>query len=241
MADASFILDPYVTHAVELGEGAAHGDSGERVALAQRKGKAVLEWLANECAAVRVAFAGEVILGGVAEVVVRHAASAPFVVLGRRGLTHEQGRGLLGKHFHAIAHGLQCPAIVGGAEDRPPEHLLLAYNGSARARRALACARSLQRSLSARLTVLAVSESDTTASEQWLEEARAACAAIDGSGCTLLRRTGDPVVAIAATVTEVSADCIVLGGYRHSRVIEFFLGSTVDRILQQIEAPIIIA
>jgi nucleotide-binding universal stress UspA family protein len=241
VADESLILDPYASHAAELGATVDRVTRSDLVDLAERKGDIVLAWLTAECEAAHVAFTGEVMLGRVAEVVLRAAVSAAFVALGRRGLTHEQEQGHLGQHFRAIAHGLQCPLIAGGLEARLPQHLLLAYNGSAQARHALECASRLQRSLRARVTVLAVSDSDTAAVSQWLEEAGELCGADDSSRCTLLARTGEPVAAIAATAKEVGADCVVLGSYRHQQVTEFLLGSTVDGVLKQIELPTIIA
>jgi nucleotide-binding universal stress UspA family protein len=240
VADEPLILDPYATPAVELGDTEGRTARSDLVDLAQRKGDTVLTWLTAECEAAHVAFAGEVILGRVGEVVLRAAVSAAFVAVGRRGLTHAQNRGRLGQHFRAIAHGVECPLIAGGIEERTPEHLLLAYNGSAQARRALECTSRLQRSLHARVTVLAVSESDTAPVSQWLEEAREQCAAGDSSRCMLLARTGEPVATIAATAKEVGADCVVLGSYRHSQVTELLLGSTVDGVLKHVELPTII-
>jgi nucleotide-binding universal stress UspA family protein len=241
VADESLIVDPYATHDVELGDTAGRTARSDLVELAQRQGDTVLAWLSSECEAAHVAFVGEVILGRVAEVILGAAESAAFVTLGRRGLTHEQERGQLGQHFRAVAHRLECPVIAGGLDERLPEHLLLAYNGSAQARRALECASGLQRSLRARVTVLAVVEADTAAAAQWLEEARQQCGAVDSSRYALLTRTGEPVATIAATATEVGADCVVLGSYRHPQVIEFLLGSTVDGVLTQVELPTIIA
>jgi len=63
----------------------------------------------------------------------------------------------------------------------------------------------------------------------------------DRSRYTLLTRTGEPATTIAATTGEVGADCVVLGGYRHRRVVEFLFGSTVDAVVRQVELPIIIA
>jgi nucleotide-binding universal stress UspA family protein len=238
VADEGLIMDPYATHTVELGDTQGRTARSDLIDLAQRRGDAVLAWLTDECEAAHVAFAGEVILGRVADVVLHAAVSAGFVALGRRGLTHERDHRQLGQHFRAIAHGLECPLIACGVEARMPEHFLLAYNGSAQARRALECASRLQRSLRALVTVLAVAESDIGAVAQWLEEAREQC---DSSRCTLLTRTGDPVAAIAATAKEVGAECVVLGSYRHSHVTEFLLGSTVDGVLKAVELPVIIA
>ena len=114
--------------------------------------------------------------------------------------------------------------------------LLLAYNGSERAQPALAWASLLQRTLPADVVVVAVRENSLQSTSDWLAEARAQL-----SGCQCLHRLGQPASEIVAAVEETQTDLIVMGRYRHTALLKWLVGSTVDRVLRGSQLPVLMA
>ena len=112
--------------------------------------------------------------------------------------------------------------------------LLLAYDGTQRFRTALAWASSLQRTLPAEVAVVSVQENESQQAGEWLEEARAQL-----PGCQCLHRLGYPADEILAATEESQADLIVMGRYRHAALLEWLMGSTVDRVLRGTELPVL--
>ena len=114
--------------------------------------------------------------------------------------------------------------------------LLLAYDGSERSQPALSWASLLQRTLPAKVGVVAVQENGHQSTAEWLAEAQAQFA-----GSQSLPRQGQPASEIVAAAEETQADLIVMGRYRHAALLEWLRGSTVDRVLRATELPVLMA
>jgi nucleotide-binding universal stress UspA family protein len=56
-----------------------------------------------------------------------------------------------------------------------------------------------------------------------------------------LHRLGQPAREIVAVAEENQADLIVMGRYRHTALLEWLMGSTVDRVLRGTELPVLMA
>ena len=132
--------------------------------------------------------------------------------------------------------------LVGGKE-RPSLHrLLLAYHGQAHADDALTWTAKMQRDLSAEVTVLAIREdTDSSHGAVSLEEIENRLAHSDLAACRFLTAKGHPSNEIAAAAVANDVDLIILGRYRHSAVLEWLVGSTVDRLLRATSLPVFIA
>src|SRR5262245_659914 len=156
--DATLVLDVYTSYQAELGSAEPPASRPELISRFQERGTAALLWLEAQCRAANVAATATIEFGKVPEVVLQEAAQTTLLALGRRGHSHAANSDYLGYHFRTIAHQTCQPLLVGGDESRPIQQLLLAYNGSERAQRALVWASLLQRTLSAEVVVVAVAE-----------------------------------------------------------------------------------
>jgi nucleotide-binding universal stress UspA family protein len=61
------------------------------------------------------------------------------------------------------------------------------------------------------------------------------------AACRFLTARGRPENEIAAVALANDVDLIILGRYRHSAVLEWLVGSTVDRLLRATSLPMLIA
>jgi nucleotide-binding universal stress UspA family protein len=200
-----------------------------------------LESIQAQCRSAEVAATTEILFGGVLELVVQAAETSQLLALGRRGHGHADSPDRLGRNFRAISRRTDLPILAGGDQERIVHRLLVAYNGSDRARGALDWASRLQQALPAEIAAVAVQETDADPAGQWLQEAQAALPHLHFDTCWCLQRHGTPAVEIVATAGEIETDLILMGRYGHSAFIERLVGSTVDYVLKNSPLPILMA
>ena len=96
--------------------------------------------------------------------------------------------------------------------------------------------------VSAEVMVLAIHE-DTNSGHGAvnLEEIKNRLAHSDLAACRFLSGQGRPSNEIAVAAAANDVDLVILGRYRHSAVVEWMVGSTVDRLLRATSLPVFIA
>jgi nucleotide-binding universal stress UspA family protein len=240
VVDETLILDSYANYHAELDSADEPSSRTGLITWFEKQGDTALHWLEARCQAADVPVTTNLLAGGVPELVLQQAAQAQLLALGRRGHGHADDPSHLGRNFRAIAHHAHCPILVGGDEQRPIRHLLLAYNDSENAQRALVLASILQRTLPAKVTVLTVQESADT-SHQWVTDMDTRVAQSGLAPYDFITRIGQPATEIAAAAEENLVGLIVMGRYRHTAAVEWLLGSTVDRVLRDTPLPVLVA
>lgn len=249
VADESLALDTYASYQDELPLLPDTNDydrepksRAELMGWFENQGTLALDWLQTAGKEAGVSVTTKLLAGGVSELVLRDAAQARLLAIGRRGHSHKDDLESLGHNFRKIAHHAHLPMLVGGKE-RPSLHrLLLAYHGQAHANDALTWAEKLQRDLSAEVMVLAIHEdTDSGHGAVNLEEIKNRLAHSDLAACRFLTGQGRPSNEIAVAAAANDVDLVILGRYRHSAVVEWMVGSTVDRLLRATSLPVFIA
>jgi nucleotide-binding universal stress UspA family protein len=236
VVDEVLALDTYADYRPELGSNGEPASRAELLTWFEGQGDAALHMLEVRCRAAGVPVTAELLAGGVSELVLRESKKARLLAIGRRGHGHEADPHHLGQSFRTIAHHTNLPLVIGGNEERTVRRLLLAYDGSKHAQPALAWASQLQRALPAEVMVVAVQENGLQAADEWLAEARSQLA-----GCKCLQRLGQPAREIVAVSEENLVDLIIMGRYRHTALLEWLIGSTVDRVLRGTQLPVLMA
>jgi nucleotide-binding universal stress UspA family protein len=249
VADESLTLDTYASYQAELPLLPDSNDNGrkptsraELMHWFENQGALALDWLQAAGKEAGVPVTTELMAGGVSELVLRGAAKARLLAIGRRGHGHKDDSDSLGYNFRKIAHHVHLPMLAGGGETPSLHRLLLAYHGQAHANDALTWAEKLQRDLSAEVIVLNVrDDTDSGHGAVSLEEIKNRLAHSDLAACRFLTGQGRPSDEIAAGAAANDVDLIILGRYRHSAVVEWLVGSTVDRLLRATSLPVLIA
>jgi nucleotide-binding universal stress UspA family protein len=249
VADESLTLDTYASYRAELPLLRDSDDYGQepksRAELMhwfENQGTLALDSLQAAGKEAGVPVTTELLAGGVSELVLRNATKARLLAIGRRGHGHKEVSDSLGHNFRKIAHHVNLPMLVGGKKTTSSHRLLLAYHGQAHANDALTWTAKLQRDLSAEVIVLNVHEdTDSGNGAMSLEEIKNRLAHSDLAACRFLTGEGRPANEIAAVAVANDVDLIILGHYRHSAVVEWLVGSTVDRLLRATSLPVLIA
>ena len=160
---------------------------------------------------------------------------------------------VLGEHYHAssprkihldhhverVVRAVKRPVLVATAEEFvAPERFVVAYDGSATARKTVeTVARSpLLQGLPA---LVALVGADTPAAQQALQDARHM---LEGAGfaveTTLL--PGEPEQALPTLLKTQAAAMLVMGAYGQSRIRHLIVGSTTTTLLRLSEVPVLI-
>lgn len=240
VVDETLVLDMYLDFSAELGRKDEPSSRAELVGWFEKRGECALDWLKDQCATAGVPVTTELLLGGIPELVQREAAQAKLLALGRRGHGHASDPQHLGRNFKAIAHHMHQPMLVGGNRHSKVQRVLLAYADRDRTHRALKWVSLLQHSLPSPVVVFKAT-SDDGASEHELSEMRTEVAESGLVNCRFVNREGPPAAEIVHAATENQVDLIAMGSYRHSALVEWLVGSTVDRVLRETDLPVLVA
>lgn len=240
VVDETLLLDTYADYAAELGRNVQAESRAELARWFDEHGNQALEWLCDRCAAEGVPCTTEVLFGGVPELILKEAAQASLLSLGRRGNGKPSDPEHLGRNFRAIAHHCHQAMLVGGDEQPLMQSLLLAYDGSERAQLALDWACRLQRDLTTQAIVFSAQD-ESDVSEHDLPELRAQIQDAGVADFQYISEEGQPAEEIVEVACENHVDLIVMGGYRHAAFLEWLVGSTVDRVLRSTPLPVLIA
>ncbi len=211
----------------------------EMTALAEER----LDRFAKQCASGNIPCTTETKFGIPGEVIARTAVAHDIVVMSRSGYsripnTQEKLDPLVSQ---VIRESIR-PVLVAGSE-LPAEgdinNILVAYDGSLHAGRALLVAAELGARPGVQCTVVVVAPSEELG-EQTLSPAEAF---LYHHGVTPKKRVVvgvKPSDVICDLVTSVETDILVMGAYGHSPIREVLFGSTTERVLSQCTATVIL-
>jgi nucleotide-binding universal stress UspA family protein len=176
--------------------------------------------------------------GVVSRVICEAAATHDAIVIGRHGEHASWSGFLLGSTVEEVVRGCAKPVLVTPREARSLTRILVAYDGSRTANRALGLAATLAGGLELPLVVVCVSSAEQEGrailgeAENYLEPHRLRLKAV--------LETGSPVDGILQVARRESCDLIIMGAFGHSQVRELFVGSTTDGILRSAELPVLL-
>jgi nucleotide-binding universal stress UspA family protein len=178
--------------------------------------------------------------GNPVDVICDKARLVDLVIMGARGEFAKWSDKMLGATLEATTRLSIKPIFVAQKEYRPMKKILVAYDGSEIASKALALSAFFASSMKLPLAVLSVSNLDDEA-KALLAEAREYLNAYDISGIEELSTEGEASEKIVEAAKENQADLVVMGSYGHSRIREAILGSTTVQVMRAADVPILIA
>ena len=198
--------------------------------------------LAGERAAVLMSLIESAKLNG-HDTVAEMAADAALLVLGEHPHPHPhpQGQHLVHTehHLERAIRPVDRPVLVASAQAfDAPQRLVLAFDGQAGARRAVAALphHPLCQGLP---VLLAMAGARTPAAQQQLEQARSDLAATGMAVQTELL-DGEPQRVLPALVKARGPALLVLGANSHSRLRKWVFGSTTATLLRLGEVPVLV-
>lgn len=162
-----------------------------------------------------------------------------LVVVGKRGEHADFASGHLGSKMERIVRACGIPVLVTSREFKPVEKVLLAYDGSRNAEKALFYLRDNPMFKDLEVHLVSVSEGgDSERFAAYLREAESELKAV-GLAPTCQSLGGEPEDAIAQYVEARGIDLMIMGAYGHSRIRHLVIGSTTTEMIRRCKIPIL--
>jgi nucleotide-binding universal stress UspA family protein len=239
--DEELVLNDYAEYQKELEKYEGPLSRTEKAELSEIRGHEILQRLKSLGQESGVRVIVEMGLGGVGEMLQEQARKECILALGRRGNGHPERRDYLGENFRFIARRATGPLVVGGDSAKPLERILLAYNGAERAKKALEWVKYLQYQGLVETIALIVQEDNDFSIRFFEQEVKAEFSKNGVENFRLIMRKGIPSDEISIAAMDSKSDIVLMGGYRHSAVLEWLEGSTLDSVLRKIPIPVFVA
>ncbi|HAU57902.1 MAG TPA: universal stress protein UspA [Comamonadaceae bacterium] len=212
----------------------------QRGKLAQEAGRQMLQSARERASATgALQVDGRMRHGELVDTLLELEPDARLFVLGEHYHASSPRKIHLDHHVERVIRAVKRPVLVATAEEFvAPERFVIAYDGSATARKTVeTVARSpLLQGLPA---LVALVGAETPAAQQALQDARQA---LQGAGfaveTTLL--PGEPEQALPTLLKTQTAAMLVMGAYGHSRIRHLIVGSTTTTLLRLSEVPVLI-
>lgn len=208
-----------------------------RARLGLAKGRALLQEGAARVRAAGAAVATTQRHGSLVETLTALETDETIVVLGKRGEAADFATMHLGANLERVARASRCPVLAAARGFRPIERVIIAHDGGASIRKAMAFAArsSLLRGMD--VQILAVGTADAARHAQ-LDQARAQAEA-GGARVSTRIEPGEPEIVIARLAESEKFDLLVIGAYGHSRIRSLVIGSTTTAMLRSCRIPVL--
>ncbi|WP_144638918.1 universal stress protein [Bordetella genomosp. 13] len=176
--------------------------------------------------------------GGLVDTLVEVEPDARLFVLGHHEQPVKPSRLLPDHRLESAVRALHRPILVAAPAFREPACFMVAYDGSATARKTVEMVSRSPLLAGLRAHVVLVG-GDAAGAAASLEDARRELSNT-GFDARTAHVPGEPVQALTAYAREHEVDLIAMGAYGHSRIRHLMVGSTTTAILGQVRLPLLI-
>ncbi|MBK1697175.1 universal stress protein [Rhodovibrio salinarum] len=210
----------------------------QRAKLALQRGRAILDDAKALLEDAGIAVKAHLRHGDLVEAIAQKETEAEMVLIGKRGEAADFATEHLGSNLDRVMRAVGKPLFVASRAFQAINRVLIAFDGSPSATRAVEyVARS---PLYAGLELKVVTFGPTTdAAEKSLANAQATLSAAGRDAKTEIR-PGQPDEALGRLIEEERFDHLVMGSSGHTRFRAFFVGSTTIEMLRVCRVPILL-
>ncbi|GAB4185633.1 MAG: universal stress protein [Calditrichia bacterium] len=206
--------------------------------LLEERGNEVLQKAKEMLETKKAAFELIKEYGSPADIICEKARMTDLIVMGLKGEFAKWSSKFLGAVTEIVSRQCIKPILFVHQTVKPVNRILLAYDGSDHAAKAMSYAAFMGEKLKVPISLLTVHDNDVIASE------------IQHEAMTYLKSYdilveeiiagGVPEEQIIKYSNELAADLLVMGGYGHSRIREAILGSVTVQVLRKSSIPVML-
>ncbi|MFC4667177.1 universal stress protein [Seohaeicola nanhaiensis] len=210
----------------------------QRSKLAIQRGRAILEGAQALLEQAGVTATAQLRHGDLIEALAGKDGEVQMILIGKRGEAADFARGHLGSNLERVVRAATRPLFIASRAFRPIRRVLVAYDGSASAMRAVDHVTRSPLYAGLDISVVTVG-SDTEATRKGLDNAKAMlmAAGLHAEGRIV---PGQPEEALGRLVTSEHFDHLVMGASGHSRLRALFVGSTSLEMIRTCTVPILL-
>ena len=176
--------------------------------------------------------------GSLVESLIELEHAIRVLVIGVRGKVHENQPDKIGAKLESIIRSLHKPILVVNAEFKAPERIMLAYDGSPAAEKALDMVATSP--LYQGLTCHLVCVSQDEGKGQLLEVAANKLKLAGDIEVIAQKLTGKPEQVLCDYQDQHAIDMTVMGAFGHTRIHDWLLGSFTVRMLTHSQKPLLL-
>lgn len=176
--------------------------------------------------------------GSLVESLVELENDIRILVIGVRGKVHENQPDKIGAKLESIIRSLHKPILVVNAEFKAPERIMLAYDGSPAAEKALDMVANspLYKGLVCHLVCV----SNDEGKGQLLEVAANKLQFAGGIEVIAKKLVGKPELVLSEYQDQKGIDMTVMGAFGHTRIHDWLLGSFTVKMLTHSHEPLLL-
>jgi len=204
----------------------------------QQRGQNMLDSFARACEQAGVAHRQILDQGNVVERIVHHGDQADMVILGARGERELGWPGHGGGTAERVVKALETRVIVTPREQEPLRGIVLGYDGSAGAAKALRATRHLLRCVQVPLHAVHVTAS--APARDPLDEVKAHFEGLEVE-LHLHRVAGEPREVLVALADQEDCNLIALGYRGRSIIGDVFLGRVTEWLLRYVHQALLVS
>lgn len=209
--------------------------------LLETQADAALNLVEGKCVKAGVSFSREVREGVVSNEIVKSAEKCDLITMGKMGAHAEWRDVFLGTNAEFVVRRTHKPVLITTSVFKPFTKMLIAYDGSPFADKALQCGAEIAQAMKLPVSVVCVSQKKEEALEI-LSKAKAKLENYNIKADTIAKGGGDHAGGILEVCNDEDNrfDILVMGAYGHSRLQEMILGSTTVRVMRSTDCSILL-
>lgn len=175
--------------------------------------------------------------GDIVETIVEREAESELVVIGKRGASADFAKGHLGSKVERVVRQSVKPVLVASRAFVRPDAAVIAFDGGASARKAVAYVATSPLFADMALHVVMAGRDDKEHRDR-LSYARELLSGREGA--QLVLREGKPEDVIAGEVAAAGSQLLVMGAYGHSPLRTLLVGSTTTEMIRSCTIPVLL-
>lgn len=176
--------------------------------------------------------------GTISEALTDLESEIRVLVLGLRGEDHTESQRGIGSHLEESIRALHRPIFIVSEAFKEPKSLMLAYNDTDAAQKALQMVCRSPLYVSMKIHLVHVTDNQAKG-EQLLKEAQTSLQAA-GLDYEAVLLNGDPQTQLLAYQDQHDIDITMMGAFSHGKLRNLFLGSFTLKMLEHNKKPILL-
>ncbi len=202
---------------------------------------AALNQVEGKCAQAKVPFSREIREGIVSREIIKSADECDLIAMGKMGAHAEWRDVFLGTNVEFVVRQTHKPVLITLQEYKSFRKMLVAYDGSSFADKALRSGAEIAQAMKLPITVVCVADKKEDAA-QTLTQAKSFLEAYKLAVDVVAKGGSDHAGGILEVCNDEDNkfDILVMGAYGHSRLQEMILGSTTVRVMRSTTCSILL-
>ncbi len=215
-----------------------YGDFQQKVRqFLEDTAKAALDEIEGKCNSAGISCTRTIKEGVVSKEIVESAQNCDMVVMGMAGEHAFWRDAFLGSNLESVVRQTHKPVMVTPEKYKEITKILIAYDGSTFATRALIAGANIAQQMHLPLTVITVSD-DINSGENILSQASENLKDRDITYDKILKG-GETVSVILDFCKNGSYDLLAMGAYGHSKIRELIIGNTTVQIMRKVNCAVL--